>query len=458
MTDTTQRVVRIANAQGFWGDSRLGPLRMVQEGPVDYLTFDYLAELSLSIMQKQKMRDPQAGYARDFIQVLESILPTCRQQGIRIIANAAGVNPEACRDAILQAVQRLGLSGIRVGVVSGDDILGELDALIASGETFTNLDSGESIDSVRERITSANVYIGAQPIVAALEQGADIVVTGRVADPSIVLAPLIHEFGWSMTDYDKLAAGTIMGHLVECGPQCTGGNFTDWHRVPDMATIGFPIVEACADGSFVVTKHEGTGGLVDTQTVTSQLLYELGDPENYLSPDCVADFTSIQIEQEGENRVRLSGIRGRAPTPTCKVSMSYSDGYKVLATLCIAGPDVVAKAQALAEIVFERLAMLDSPIPEENRFLELFGTNVLYQGIVPAAEAPHEILMRIGARSQDRRALSLLSAEIAPLLTSGPPGVTGYAGGRARPSEVVGYWPALVSRENVKTYVTVEEV
>ncbi|TDG12423.1 DUF1446 domain-containing protein [Seongchinamella unica] len=458
MTDNSPRVLRIANAQGFWGDSQLGPLRLVQEGPVDYLTFDYLAELSLSIMQKQKMRDPQAGYARDFIQVLENILPTCQQKGIRIIANAAGVNPAACRDAILQTVQRLGLNGIKVGVVSGDDILDELDALIASGEAFANLESGETIDAVRQRITSANVYIGALPIVEALEQGADIVVTGRVADPSMVLAPLIHEFGWPMDDYDKLAAGTIMGHLVECGPQCTGGNFTDWRRVPDMAGIGFPVVEASADGSFVVTKHDGTGGLVDIHTVTSQLLYELGDPENYLSPDCIADFTSIRIEQAGENRVKLSGIRGRAPTPTFKVSMSYADGYRVLATLCVAGPDAVDKAQTLAEMVFERLAVLGSPIPEESRFLELFGTHVLYRGIVPTAEAPHEILMRIGARGRDRKALSLLGTEIAPLLTSGPPGLTGFAGGRARPSEVVGYWPALVSREKIPTRVTVEEI
>lgn len=450
-----QRIVRIANAQGFWGDSMLGPLRLVEEGPVDYLTFDYLAELSMSIMQKQKMRDPRAGYARDFIAVLERILPTCQRKGIKIIANAAGVNPEACLSAILKTIRELGLSNLTIGVVAGDDILGELDALIGAGETFANMDSGAAVATVRDRITSANVYIGAQPIVEALQQGADIVVTGRVADPSLALAPLIHEFGWSMQDYDKLAAGTVMGHLLECGTQCTGGNFTDWRNVPDMARMGFPVIEASADGNFVVTKHGNTGGLVNVETVTSQLLYELGDPESYLSPDCIADFTSIRIAQAGDNRVALTGIRGRAPTATYKVSMSYANGYKILATLCIAGPDAIDKAHVLSDMVFERLAMLGAPVSEENRFLELFGTNILYRGIVAQAAQPHEILMRIGARSRDRRALSLLASEIAPLLTSGPPGITGFAGGRARPSDVVGYWPALVARSNVHTQVTV---
>jgi hypothetical protein len=261
-----------------------------------------------------------------------------------------------------------------------------------------------------------------------------------------------------MEDYDKLAAGTVMGHLVECGTQCTGGNFTDWQQVPDMARIGFPVIEASPDGSFVVSKQENTGGLISEETVISQLLYELGDPENYLSPDCTADFTSIQIEQADENRVVLSGIKGRAPSPTYKVSMSYANGYKILATLCISGPDAVAKAHVLADMVFQRMAMLGAPVPEENRFLELFGTNILYKGIVPEQEHPHELLLRIGAHGQDRKALLVLAKEIAPLLTSGPPGITGYAGGRARPSEVVGYWPTLVDRTKIHPQVIVEEI
>ena len=249
-----------------------------------------------------------------------------------------------------------------------------------------------------------------------------------------------------------------MGHIVECGPQCTGGNYSGWRQVENFARIGYPVVEANADGSFVVTKHEGTGGLVSVETVTSQLLYELGDPENYLGPDCVADFTSIQIEDAGKNRVAISGITGREPTPTYKVSMSYSNGYKILGTLCISGPDAQEKAHILADMVWQRTAMHGFDIAEKDRFLELFGTNVLYKGLVPAPEQPAEIMMRIGARSDDPKALNAMGTEIAPLITSGPPGVTGFAGGRPRATEVVGYWPALIDKTKVSTHVEVKEV
>jgi len=454
----SDKKVLIANAQGFWGDSMLGPLRLIEEGPVDYLTFDYLAEITMSIMQKARMKDPNLGYATDFVKLVGRIIKTCKEKNIKIIANAGGVNPKGCLAAIQQIIRSQNISGVKIGIVEGDDIMGNLPELIASGEKFTNLDTGASLDTIRDRIGSANVYIGAKPIADALAQGADIVVTGRASDPSLVLAPLIYEFGWSMDDYDKLAAGTIMGHTIECGPQCTGGNYTHWREVPDMARIGYPIVEASADGSFVITKHENTGGLVNVETVTSQLLYELGDPKNYLGPDCIADFTTIQIAQDGPNRVKISGIKGRAPTPTYKVSMSYANGYKILSTLAISGPDAVEKAHVLADMVFKRMAMHGAPIPEENRFLELFGTNVLYKGIAPTPEQPHEILMRIGAKGADAKKLDILGTEIAPLLTSGPPGITGFAGGRARATEIVGYWPALIDKTKVVTRVTVEEV
>lgn len=454
----TDKIVRVANAQGFWGDSLLGPLRLVEEGPLDYLTFDYLAEITMSIMQKQKMKDPKAGYARDFVSMLGKILPTCKEKGIKVIANAGGVNPRACLEAIEAVIEQAGLSGITIAIVEGDDILDQIDELVDSGEAFDNLDNGESLSTVRDRITSANVYIGAKPIVESLEQGADIIVTGRASDPSLVLAPLIYEFGWSMEDYDKMAAGTVMGHIVECGPQCTGGNYSGWQQVKDFARIGYPLVEASADGSFVVTKHEGTGGLVSVETVTSQLLYELGDPHNYLGPDCIADFTTIRIEQAGDDRVAISGIKGRPATPTYKVSMSYANGYKILGTLCISGPDAVAKAHILADMVWQRTALHGYDIPEENRFLELFGTNVLYKGLVPAPEQPAEIMMRIGARSDDARALNTMGTELAPLVTSGPPGVTGFAGGRPRATDVVGYWPALIDKQKVTTHVSVKEV
>lgn len=453
-----EKIVRVANAQGFWGDSLLGPLRLVEEGPVDYLTFDYLAEITMSIMQKQKMKDPDAGYARDFVSMLVQILPACKEKGIKVIANAGGVNPQACLTAIESVIRESGLSGFTVAVVEGDDILDQIDELAAAGEVLANMDTGESLASIRDRVTSANVYIGARPIVEALVRGADIIVTGRVSDPSLVLAPLIYEFGWSMDDYDKLAAGTIMGHIVECGPQCTGGNFSRWREVQDFARIGYPVIEASSDGSFVVTKHHGTGGLVSVETVTSQLLYELGDPQNYLGPDCVADFTSIRIEQQGRDRVAISGITGRPPTPTYKVSVSYAKGYKILGTLCISGPDAEEKAHILADMVWQRTAMRGYDIPVESRFLELFGTNVLYKGLVPAPEQPSEIMLRIGAWSDDPKALNTMGTELAPLITSGPPGVTGFAGGRPRASEVVGYWPALLDKTKVTTSVTIKEV
>ncbi|MDX1504762.1 MAG: acyclic terpene utilization AtuA family protein [Spongiibacter sp.] len=450
--------VLIANGQGFWGDSLLGPLRLVEEGPLDYLTLDYLAEVTMSIMQKQKLRNPDAGYATDFVDMLRQILPRCKEKGIKVIANAGGVNPKGCRDAIQQVVKELGLKGVKVGIVEGDDILDQLPELMKSGESFKNLDNGDDLSTILDRISSANVYIGAKPIADALAQGADIVVTGRATDPSLVVAPLIHEFGWSLDDYDKLAAGTVMGHILECGPQCTGGNYNDWRKVPDFARIGYPVVEASADGSFVVTKHEGTGGLVNIDTVTSQLLYELGDPKNYLGPDCTSDFTTIQLDDDGKDRVRVSGIKGSAPTPTYKVSMSYANGYKIVGQLTYTGPDAVEKAQLGADILFERVGMYGKAIPEEDRFVELFGTNVCYKGIVKQSEAPAEVMLRVGAKSNDKNLLNILGRELAPLITSGPVGVTGFAAGRPRPTEIVGYWPALIDKNKVTTTVIVEEV
>jgi hypothetical protein len=302
----------------------------------------------------------------------------------------------------LRAVKELGLTGIKIGIVEGDDILDQIPELMKSGETFKNLDTGEGVEQVLSRMSSANVYIGAKPIADALAQGADIVVTGRATDPSVVLAPLIYEFGWSMDDFDKLAAGTVMGHILECGAQCTGGNYCDWKSVPDFARIGYPVVEAKADGTFVVTKHEGTGGLVNIDTISSQLLYELGDPKGYLGPDCQTDFTTIQLEQDGENRVRVSGIKGSAPTPTYKVSMSYENGYKIVGTLTYTAPDAVQKAELAAQILFDRVALYGTPIPEEDRFVEVFGTNVCYKGIVKQNEEPAEVLLRVGAKSQNK--------------------------------------------------------
>lgn len=454
----TSKKVLISNGQGFWGDSILGPIRLVREGPIHYLTLDYLAEVTMSIMQKQKLRNPDTGYATDFVKMLRRILPACKEKGIKVIANAGGVNPRACSEAIRQVIRELGLDGIRIGIVEGDDILDQLDELIDDGEQLANMDTGQPLSTIRDKVSSANVYIGARPIVEALQQGADIVVTGRATDPSLVLAPLIYEFGWSFDDYDKLAAGTIAGHIIECGAQCTGGNYTRWRDVKDMARIGYPVVEASADGTFVVTKHAGTGGLVSLETVTSQLVYEMGDPANYLGPDCIADFTSIHLQQAGPDRVAVSGIKGRAPTDTYKVSMSYTNGFKISAQLTIAGPEAIDKARLCAEIVFERAAMDGADIPAGQRFVELLGTNICHQGILPPPVEPGEVVLRIGAKSEDRAQLDRLGQEIVPLVTSGPPGVTGFAGGRPRATEIIGYWPALIGKTRISTNVSVEEV
>jgi Acyclic terpene utilisation family protein AtuA len=453
---TTKDRVLIANGQGFWGDSILGPVRLVNEGPLDYLTLDYLAEVTMSILQKLKARDPSAGYATDFVRMLDRLLPQIVAKGVKVVANAGGVNPLACKDAVLAVARRHGLRGVRVAVVEGDDILGRLDELMAAGERFANMDTGEPLATVRDRVTSANVYLGAFPIAEALGQGAQIVITGRGTDPGLVLGPLIHEFGWRPGDHDLLAAGTVAGHIVECGAQCTGGNYTDWRRVKDMARIGYPIVEARADGSFVITKHAGTGGLVDVSTVTHQLAYEMGDPRAYVGPDVVADFTSFRMAQDGEDRVRVTGTRGSAPTPTYKVSISYQDGWKAVGQLTISGPDALEKARLAARVVWERLAMDGFEYGPDERLEECLGSNVCHAGIADAdADDPPEVVLRMGVKGPDRAKVDRFGSELVPLVTSGPPGVTGFAGGRPKATEIIGFWPALVRKDRIATHVQV---
>jgi hypothetical protein len=450
--------ILIGNGQGFWGDSVLGPVQLVEQGPLHYLTLDYLAEVTMSIMQKQRSRDASAGYARDFLGVVERVLPTCKERGIRIIANAAGVNAAACADALAAVVRKLGLPDVRIGVVEGDDILDRLDGFIANGEPLANIDTGAPLSTVLDKVLSANVYLGAEGIAECLDNGADIVVTGRCTDPSLALAPMVYEFGWSMSDYDQLAAGTVAGHIIECGAQCTGGNFTHWREVGDLTTIGYPVVEANADGSFVVTKHPGTGGAVTTDTVTAQLLYELGDPNRYLTPDCIADFTTIELEQDGPDRVRVSGIKGAAPTDTLKVSIATEGGFKAQGELTVGGPDAIEKANFTAELLFQRLELDGVTFEPDERHVELVGNNVLYKGMTGDPTDPSEVVMRVGVRGENKRKLDRWGMELASLLTSGPPGLTGFAGGRPKATEIVAYWPALISRDAVSWSTSVETV
>ncbi|MFN9777940.1 MAG: acyclic terpene utilization AtuA family protein, partial [Candidatus Kapaibacterium sp.] len=357
---------------------------------------------------------------------------------------------------VFEVARKHGVKGLRVGVVSGDNILPRLDELIAGGHKMLHMEDGTPIANVKEKLLSANVYLGAAPVVEALRQGAHIVITGRVTDTGLTLAPMIHEFGWSMDDWDKLAAGTVAGHINECGAQASGGNFLgDWKSLPDMANIGFPIIEAFPDGSFVVTKHENTGGAVTRETVSEQLLYEIGDPTQYITPDCVADFSSIQIRDEGNNRVRVFGVKGKPATPFYKVSASYDDGYVAFGSLTYSAPEAFVRAQAGDRILRERLHSLGLQFDEIRT--EFVGMNACH-GPIAAAIEPNEVMMRIGVRSKDKNSVERFGKEIAPLILTGPPGVTGFAGGRPKPSDVVAYFPALIDKSVVDYHVSVTEI
>jgi len=452
----TRPAVRIAAGQGFWGDWLEAPARQVQGGPIDYLMMDYLAEVTMSIMQKQRARDPSLGYATDFIPLMERLLPDLVAKGIRVTANAGGVNPRACADAVLAAARKRGLTGkVRVGVVAGDDLMPRLDDLLGRGIPLANMDTGDPLSSVRDRALSANAYLGAAPIVQALSQGAQIVITGRVTDTGLTLGPMIHEFGWGAADWDRLAAGTVAGHIIECGAQCSGGNcLVDWNRIPGMDDPGYPVVEATPDGRFSITKHAGTGGRITVASVTEQLVYEMGDPRNYITPDVIADFTTIQLEQAGKDRVRVSGVRGRAATALLKVSVSYFYGYKAVGTLVYAWPDAYAKAQAADRIIRARLERLG--LRFEEMLTEFVGVNATHGPLAgtPAADIP-EVQLRVGVRARERAPVERFTREIAPLILNGPPSVTGFAGGRPKVEEIVAYWPALIPKTEVRPVVDI---
>jgi hypothetical protein len=444
-------VIRIANGQGFWGDWLEAPVRLVEQGPIDYLALDYLAEITMSILQKQKEADPKLGYARDFPPLVARIAPRLRERAIKVIANAGGVNPVACAREVVRLAP-----GLKVAVVLGDDVFSRLDAFLAKGYQMRDMDTGEPIAPVRGRILSANAYIGAFPLAEALATGANVVIAGRSTDTALTLAPMVHEFGWAESDYDKLAAGTIAGHIIECGAQCTGGNCqVDWQSIPDMAGIGYPIIEAEPDGSFYVTKHAGTGGRISSDTVKEQLLYELGDPKNYITPDCTADFTSIRLEDAGPDRVRVSGIRGGKRPPSLKLSIAYANGWKALGTLVYSWPQAIEKARAADRIVRQRLAALGLEFDEIAT--EFLGWNACHGPAAPPNPDPPEIQVRIGVRGSDRKTVDRFTRELVPLVLNGPPGATGFGEGRPPVREIVAYWSALVPREEISTRVEVIE-
>jgi len=455
----TKSVVRVAGAQGFWGDWLEAPYRQLVGGPVDYLMLDYLAEVTMSIMQKQKSRNPSLGYAKDFIPLMERMLPELVKRKVKVTTNAGGVNPRACAEAVAQAARQLGLAGrLTIGVVTGDDLLPRLDQLLAAGHPLANLDTGRPLADVRAKVQSANAYLGAGPVVEALRQGADIVITGRVTDTGLTLGPLMHEFGWRADDWDRLAAGTVAGHTIECGAQSSGGNdLADWGRVKDLANVGYPIVEARPDGTFAIIKHPKTGGAITVAGVTEQLVYEMGDPHAYITPDCVADFTTIQLKQKGRDRVEFSGIRGKPATDKFKVSCAYFYGYKAVGTLVYAWPDAYKKAQAADRVLRQRLK--DLGLSFETVLTEFVGVNATH-GPLAGAPSPDlaEVQLRVGVRAAEQAPVERFTREIAPLILNGPPSVTGFAGGRPKPEEIVAYWPALLDKREVTACVDLVRV
>ncbi|HEU5170877.1 MAG TPA: acyclic terpene utilization AtuA family protein [Gemmatimonadales bacterium] len=453
----TGRVVRVAAGQGFWGDWLEAPVRQVEGGPIDYLMMDYLAEVTMSIMQKQRARDPALGYARDFPPLLERILPAMVAKGITVTSNAGGVNPRGCAEKVLESARRLGLGGkVRVGLVTGDDVLPRLDELLARGHALRDLDSGRPLAEIRDKVVSANAYLGMAPVVEALRGGANVVLTGRVTDTGLTLGPLAYEFGWPSDDWDRIAAGTVAGHIIECGAQASGGNLLKgWRSVRGLDNPGFPIVEASADGSFVVTKHRGTGGVVSVASVTEQLVYEMGDPRSYITPDGIADFTTIRLRQAGKDRVHVSGIRGAPRTAMLKLSIAYFYGYKAIGTLVYAWPEAYDKAKAADRIIRARLRALG--LEFEQILTEFVGAGATHGRLAgePDPDAP-EVQLRIGVRAREKAPVERFTREIAPLVLTGPPSVTGFAGGRPAVEEIVAYWPALIDRSEIEPHVRVE--
>ncbi len=444
--------IRIGNGCGFWGDSLQAPIALAEHGRLDYLTLEYLAELTMSILALQKERHPDAGFASDFLDVLERLIPTLQAQPkLKIITNAGGMNPHGCATKARALLDKAGLKDRVIATVSGDDLMPRLDALLAAGHGLNHLDNGEALATIRPRVVSANVYFGARPIVEALSRGASIVITGRVADASLTLAPAVHEFAWPWDDWNRLSAATTAGHLIECGAQVTGGLWCNWRELSDLAGVGYPIAEIDADGSFTITKPPGTGGAVNRETVGEQLLYEVGDPAAYLTPDVTADFTSVALTEIGRDVVRITAARGRPATDSYKVSIAYRDGFMASGTLVIAGPNAAAKARFCGETLLERLRRVG--VEPQHRNIECLGAGDCVPGLTKTAPDCPEVVLRVAVRDERRAVVERFTKEFAPLVTSGPPGVTGYTTGRPTVREVFAYWPALLAKTAVTPVV-----
>ncbi len=447
-----QRIVKIGCASGFWGDTNTAAFQLVHLSDINYLVFDYLSEITMSIMAKAMMTNPEHGYALDFVsRVMTPLLKKISDKKIKVISNAGGVNPLACRDALQKVIEAQGLD-LKVAVVLGDDLMSNQAEL--KNQNIKEMFSGEDLPS---HLASCNAYLGAIPIRDALDQGADIVITGRVVDSAVVLAPLLHEYQWALDDYDKLSQGSLVGHIIECGAQCTGGNFTDWRLVEGFDNMGFPIVEVKADASFIVTKPNGTGGLVSVGTVAEQIVYEIGNPQAYLLPDVTADFSQVKLEQVGEHRVAVTGAKGRAPTQQYKVSATYPDGYRVLVSFLIAGREAPEKAQVIADAILtkcERVLALRSVPPFQEKSVEILGIESSY-----GANAKHldsrEVVVKIAVKHMFKEACMFFASEIAQASTGMAPALAGIVGGRPKASPVIKLFSFLVDKSKLNVEIDI---